>query len=103
MGRGRTDLLILWPRDSRGAAADGPAGGESLTGEKARETRRRRPSAAAGESLTGEKPRETEAAQVDRIVIECKVLHGGLERIIAEGLEQTAGGTWTDARRGRAI
>ena len=27
---------------------------------------------------------------VDKIVIECKVLYGSLERTIAEGLEQTA-------------
>ena len=50
LGRGRTDLLIIWPR-GRGEA----------------------PPAAA-----------------DRFVIECKVLHGSLERTIAEGLEQTA-------------
>ena len=28
--------------------------------------------------------------RVDKVVIECKVLHGSLERTIAEGLEQTA-------------
>ena len=50
LGRGRTDLLIVWPR-----------GGT-------------------------EEPGTT----VDRIVIECKVLHGSLERTIAEGIEQTA-------------
>ena len=31
-----------------------------------------------------------EAAQVDEIVIECKVLHASLERTISDGLEQTA-------------
>ena len=66
LGRGRTDLLIVWPRWAGGAA--------SAAG----------PSPAAG----GESPEE--AARVDRIVIECKVLHGSLERTIAEGLEQTA-------------
>ena len=45
LGRGRTDLLILWPQGDR--------------------TR--------------------------RFVVECKVLHKGLERTIREGLEQTAG------------
>ncbi len=45
LGRGRTDLLILWPQ------ADG----------------------------------------VRRFVVECKVLHKGLERTVREGLEQTAG------------
>ena len=69
LGRGRTDLLILWPRGSRGAAAA---------------------CAAAGEPPAGGRTPEAEA-ELDRIVIECKVLHGSLERIIAEGLEQTAG------------
>ena len=50
LGRGRTDLLIIWPREGS----------------------------------------EEPGAAVDRIVIECKVLHGSLERTIAEGLEQTA-------------
>ena len=51
LGRGRTDLLIVWPRGGAGAAP---------------------------------------GAAVDRYVIECKVLHKGLERTIAEGLVQTA-------------
>ena len=51
LGRGRTDLLVLWPR-----------GGE----------------------------RAGPGAELDRYVVECKVLHGSLERTIAEGLEQTA-------------
>ena len=50
LGRGRTDLLIIWPH----------AGGAA-------------PNAAC------------------RFVIECKVLHKGLERTIREGLAQTAG------------
>ena len=50
LGRGRTDLLVVWPRRDAG---------------------RRRDAA-------------------DRIVIECKVLHGSLSRTIAEGLLQTA-------------
>ena len=48
LGRGRTDLLILWPRKD-----------------------------ASGEQ--------------DRTVVECKILHKGLESTIAQGLEQTAG------------
>ena len=51
LGRGRTDLLIVWPRGG-GAARD---------------------------------------TEVDRVVIECKVAHKGLERTIGEGVEQTAG------------
>ena len=50
LGRGRTDLLVAWPR----AGAPGPD------------------------------------AAADRIVIECKVLRGGLERTIAKGLQRTA-------------
>ena len=49
LGRGRTDLLIIWPRP--GGAAPHAAG---------------------------------------RFVIECKVLHGSLERTVREGLLQTA-------------
>ena len=45
LGRGRIDLLIIWPQGSR--------------------TR--------------------------RFVVECKILHKGLERTIRDGLEQTAG------------
>ena len=52
LDRGRTDLLILWPR-----------GGER---------------APAGSAM-------------DRFVVECKVLHKGLEPTIGEGLRQTAG------------
>ena len=51
LGRGRTDLLILWP----GGAGAGPESGAA------------------------------------RFVIECKVLHGGLEQTVRRGLEQTAG------------
>ena len=69
LGRGRTDLLIVWPR-AGASGADGAAGA---------------PSSPLG---GGEPPGEV--AQVDRIVIECKVLHGSLERTIADGLEQTA-------------
>ena len=68
LGRGRTDLLIVWPRD--GGTMAGGAGD---------------PSSPAG----GGEPRG-EVARVDRIVIECKVLHRSLDRTIADGLEQTA-------------
>ncbi len=64
LGRGRTDLLIVWPRSPR-ASDRGTRDGPSHAG--------------GGDAL-----------RVDKVVIECKVLHGSLERTIAEGLEQTA-------------
>ena len=69
LGRGRTDLLIVWPRGGGTAGAGGSDADE--------------PRAAGG-------PVSRETARVDRIVIECKVLRGGAERTIAEGVEQTA-------------
>ena len=63
LGRGRTDLLLVWPRTGAGADADAPPG-------------------------TGGFP--AAPARVDKAVIECKVLHAGLDRTIAEGLDQTA-------------
>ena len=69
LGRGRTDLLIVWPR-AGGAGAGGASGAPSSP-------------AGGGESLG-------EVARADRIVIECKVLYVSLERTIADGLEQTA-------------
>ncbi len=51
LGRGRTDLLVLWPE-----------------GGAERSDRRTR-----------------------KVVVECKVLHGSLERTVAEGVEQAAG------------
>ncbi len=70
LGRGRTDLLIVWPRGAAAPDAGGPRRGESYAGG-------------------GDVPGGT--GRVDRIVIECKVLHGTVERTSAEGLEQTAG------------
>ena len=64
LGRGRTDLLIVWPRAGGGLAA--------------------------GASPTGAEEAPGQVVRVDKIVIECKVLRGSLERTVAEGLEQTA-------------
>ncbi len=64
LGRGRTDLLIVWPRGPR-TSGRGPHDG---------------PSHASG----------GKTARIDKFVIECKLLYGSLERTIAEGLEQTA-------------
>ena len=69
LGRGRTDLLIVWPRGDGEAGAGVPRAGETGGGG-------------------GEVP--SAGRQVDQVVIECKVLHGSPERTIAEGLEQTA-------------
>ena len=55
LGRGRTDLLIVWPQ-----------GGNGGTGHI-----------------------DSAGRPVHRYVIECKVLHKGLERTIDEGIEQT--------------
>ena len=62
LGRGRTDLLILWPRRGGADAAEGSDAGGSGAADPA----------------------------VQQVVIECKVARGSLERTIAEGLEQTA-------------
>ena len=69
LGRGRTDLLIVWPRGGGESGAGVPRAGETGGGG-------------------GEAPGA--GRRVDQVVIECKVLHGSPERTIAEGLEQTA-------------
>ena len=56
LGRGRTDLLVLWPETSGGRS------GRAGLGESTR-----------------------------KYVVECKLLHKGLERTVAQGVEQTAG------------
>ena len=58
LGRGRTDLLVLWP-EGEGAERRGGAAGQG--------------------------------ASTRKYVVECKVLHKGLDRTVAEGVEQTAG------------
>ena len=64
LGRGRTDLLLIRPREGS----------------------------------------EESGATVDRIVIECKVLHRSLERTIAAGIEQTAAyGDRCAAREGHLV
>ena len=64
LGRGRTDLLLVWPRAGAGADADAPSGGGGAFPD--------------------------DPARADKAVIECKVLRAGLDRTIAEGLDQTA-------------
>ena len=80
LGRGRTDLLIVWPRWAAGAS---PAAGPASPAAGPASPAAGPASPAAGGESSGE-------ARVDRIVIECKVLHGSLERTIAAGLAQTA-------------
>ena len=65
LGRGRTDLLVLWP------AVGGRLGGRVGPAERG--------------GGAGPSPR------MRRYVVECKVLRAGLERAVAEGVEQTAG------------
>ena len=65
LGRGRTDLLVLWP------AGGGRVGGRVGPAERG--------------GGAGPSPR------MRRYVVECKVLRAGLERAVAEGVEQTAG------------
>ena len=60
LGRGRTDLLIVWPL--AGAPPKTSADAEGGTGKRRVE---------------------------QKIVVECKVLRGGLERTVRQGLEQT--------------
>ena len=108
LGRGRTDLLIVWPRGGGEAGASGPgASGPGASGPGAGGPGIGRAAAGSGEApgrtarvgggdrgrgvqgaRSGEAPGRT--ARGDRIVIECKVLHGSLERTTAAGLEQTA-------------
>ena len=64
LGRGRTDLLVLWP-EGGGVGMDAATSGADRPAEPGRPAR--------------------------KFVVECKVVHKGLERTMAEGVEQTAG------------
>ena len=64
LGRMRVDLLVVWPVRGRGGAGGGEGG--------------------AGEGEAGRTP-----ALVQKVVVECKVVRGSLERTIAQGLDQT--------------
>ena len=94
LGRGRTDLLIVWPRAGGGRSPGASrAGGSSPGAEEAAEQVARvdsgdRDAARAPRARAAEAPGQV--ARVDKIVIECKVQRGSLERTVAEGLEQTA-------------
>ena len=111
LGRGRTDLLIVWPR-SGGEAGTGRPGvgsgeapgrtaraggdrGRGVQGARSGEAPERIARAGGGHrgggvrvGRSGEAPERI--ARADKVVIECKVLRGSPERTIAEGLEQTA-------------
>ena len=111
LGRGRTDLLIVWPRGAGEAGAGRPGAGSGeapgrtargggdrgrgVQGARSEEAPERTARAGGGDrgggvrgGRSGETPGRT--ARVDKVVIECKVLRGSPERTIAEGLEQTA-------------
>ena len=86
LGRMRTDLLVIWPVRGGG----------------------RRPAVAVPERAAPEpavpEPGVPEPATVQKAIVECKVLHGSLERAIAQGLEQTR--TYMDrcaAREGHLV
>ena len=93
LGRGRTDLLIVWPRSGGEAGAGGPGIGRAAAGSGVAPGRTAR--VGGGDrgrrvqgARSGAAPGRT--ARVDRVVIECKVLHGSIERTTVAGLEQTA-------------
>ena len=94
LGRGRTDLLIVWPRAGGGLAPGAsragasPAGAAEAPGHVARVDSGDRDAARAPRARAAEAPGHV--ARGDKVVIECKVLRGSLERTVAEGLEQTA-------------
>ena len=64
LGRMRVDLLVVWPVRGRGGAGGGEGG--------------------AGGGGAGRTP-----TLVQKVVVECKVVRGSLERTIAQGLDQT--------------
>ena len=88
LGRGRTDLLIVWPRAGGGLApgasrAGGSSpGAEEAAGHVARVDSGDRDAARAPRARAAEAPGQV--ARVDKVVIECKVLRGSLERTVAD-------------------
>ena len=75
LGRMRVDLLVVWP--VRGGAGDGNVGGGSAGGGEG--------GGRGGHEGAGGRP----PAFVQRVVVECKVVRGSVERTIGQGLEQT--------------
>ncbi len=77
LGRGRTDLLVAWPQDGSGGRQRRRPGGRAQNG---------------GGELPGGRPGGSAQGHggSQKFVVECKVLHKGLERTVAEGVEQTA-------------
>ncbi len=94
LGRGRTDLLIVWPRAGGGLAPGASRAGGSSPGTEEVAAQVARVDSGDRDAARSRRARAAEApgqvARVDKVVIECKVLRGSLERTIAEGLEQTA-------------
>ena len=72
LGRGRTDLLIVWPLAAeRAGGAAGGADGAALVSRLGRASGTPRP--------------------MQKAVVECKLLRGRLERALEQGLQQTRG------------
>ena len=78
LGRMRVDLLIVWPVRGGGEGRTAPATGAAHAATRGSGAGDRGSPAAGGES-----------PHIQKVVIECKVLHGSLSRTIAEGLAQT--------------
>ena len=76
----RVDLLIVWPVHGSGEGRTTPATG---AGAVHAATRR------SGAGDRGSPAAGGESPHIQKVVIECKVLHGSLSRTIAEGLAQT--------------
>ena len=79
LGRMRVDLLIVWPVRRGGEDRTAPATGAGV----ARAATRRSGAGDLGSPAAGGAP------HIQKVVIECTVLHGSLSRTIAEGIAQT--------------
>ena len=77
LGRMRVDLLIVWPVHGGGEDRTAP-------GIAAHAATRRSGAVEGGSPADG-----GESPSIQKVVIECKVLHGSLSRTIAGGLAQT--------------
>ena len=80
LGRMRVDLLIVWPVRGDGEGWTTPTTGAAVAHAATRRS---------GAGDRGSPAAHGESPHIQKVVIECKVLHGSLSRTIAEGLAQT--------------